>query len=120
MQWLKAYFDRINPDVSEYDPCVRRNEKAKDHNKSMSFVGVKGDKKDDVLKALPDNGVDISKEKLKKKDKGETQTQLKEKDNKLDQSRRDIKGGSNKDDEKLNKELEKSKNVISDLKDQLV
>jgi len=85
----------------------------------MSFVGVKGDKKDDVLKALPDNGVDISKEKLKKKDKGETQTQLKEKDNKLDQSRRDTKGG-NKDDEKLNKELEKSKNVISDLKDQLV
>jgi len=25
MQWLKAYFDRLNPDLSSYDPIARRN-----------------------------------------------------------------------------------------------
>lgn len=81
----------------------------------MSFVGTKGDKKDESLKTITDDLGD-KKESKKKLEKGETPRQLKERDlNKTDQSK--VKGSS---DDKLNKELEKSKNVISDLKDQLV
>lgn len=80
----------------------------------MSFVGTKGDKKDGSLKTLTDESV--TRENKKKIEKGETPRQLKERDlNKGDSNKN--KGGN---DDKLNKELEKSKNVISDLKDQLV
>ena len=77
----------------------------------MSFVGVKGDK----------NAESVNGDKKKDKQKVET-PRSKDKDNNLEKSRilKDKKDKADKDDEKLQRELEKSKNVIADLKDQLI
>jgi len=83
----------------------------KDHNQSMSFVGVKGDK----------NTESNHNNEPKKKEKQKVETpRSKEKDNNLEKSRIVDKKDKSANDEKLYKELEKSKNVIADLKDQLI
>jgi len=98
----------------------RRNEKvskngSKDHNKSMSFVGVKKTKEESNLGN--ENLSTVQKNKLKGIEGNETPRHKEV--NQLDKPKGN--GIKNKtDDDKLLKELEKSRNVISDLKDQLI
>jgi len=94
---------------------LRRNQKSSvksnEHNKSLSFVGSNN-------KTLNDENI-ITKG-------NETPRSLKDKDNNRRGTLKDINMNNKKDikpkveNDKLQKELENSKNVIADLKDQLI
>jgi len=98
MQWLKAYFDRVNPSLEGYNPAERRKGKAPQ--------GIGNDNKQKEQKA-DDKVTDLEPEPNSKKEKPKNADQVQKNENK--DAPKEKKGTSEAD---LRKELKELKDSV--------